>query len=1343
MFESPFHWWVQSVMPVVFDESLSYYEVLAKLTKYIEGLSGDVKEIEAVLDTIEGIGDIEQFTRFLESIQAQIGNLANLETVNKNTLVSAINEVAEIASNAYVKPLLGIPESDLSLEVREKLNAGGGGGSAYTINGVLLKPYPLNNTASELGLGTYNLPDNGIPWTDLSQDVQERIDAGGGGGTTNYAALDNKPQINGHVLNAGNNGSKYLGLGTYSVPEGGIPESDLSRDVVNKLNTSSSIADENEGTIAQRDYESGELVYINGVLYKTTMKVLTGSNFIVGTNIVATDINEELERINTEIERIGSGQGLDSWSLSADVIAGVAMTERTQNIFEYINLIGNEAYNFVVTPTDNIAYCGTYTISVKKRSDGTVIDTRTINSNGIYLVQRYTVTPDETGDAFVEFYNASQGSIRYRVTIEYTQSQGISELWNQINVGSDTIDAVDALELLTETQGNAIDNIKTSLATEYDNTATYDFGDYVMHNDKLYTCVSPINTPEEWTSEHWALANVASEIDGVKDANLAEMHNIFTISQEDKLSNITGGGISPDSGQAQTNAKRARTNYENALGESPFLFEVTDSNYIIDTAWFFSSASNTAGTRAIPINIDARRFVCKPASNEGYFRVAFKKVDNSNLSSSDYTAIKNSIKWSQCIDRTLSLNGVAANAKTTGDRIDQISNAINYQNEKEQLTNTWESGGITASGSTTTSANRIRFVSYMKVDVGMEVILPEGMQVSAYIYSSNSASTFIERTEYTNKSITYYYPGKYIKLVAGYTAGGNISASAGDDIIRYNIISTSNKLAEEFEKDVCIVDEDYGLEQGAIKSADGTQQSNNTRVRTISYIPIHRKLKFTVPTNMKLKIAYYNTQSAAGYIKMLPATSWATGDVTINTDDGEYCRLVIAFSNDANITPAMVYNEKITLEHYYGSEYINKELIFDAPKSLGALNCVKNAKQLYSILFDLEATLPNQSGDLPAGITERGIPYSSTRYENLYVPNCVSFDSFMTALKNPNSYIYTRVVTAADGTTRLENSKTYYASVCSSFVCYCLGINGVIYTTHQLGELPGMTRLEEQNCYALEVGDLLLKTDDHIALVTGIGRNKSGEIERVEVIDSFPPFVRKRLLTPARMNTLYFSNSAGYKAYRYSGIKNTPYVATPWVHLNGETGEPVYNANICPRRGDKSVWPVGETVEIDILDAGDYTDYKLYKNETLVSSESIVGSVITLEDLAYGNYKLCLTDGSNVSDYVYWIVVDEPQISAEYTANKTVTATFSCANAEATSIAWCRDCPTNLRHWYAAYDCTLLSDAEKLAGEVVNTYSGSDWSTITAADSGKWYIRFMWKTDYGYYSAKYVEINTN
>ena len=126
MYNGPFKWWVQSVMPLVFDDSLSYYEVLAKLTKYIEGLTGDVEQIEKILATIEGIGDVTEFTKFLETIQAEIGNLEDLQTPSKNNLVSAINEVALKADIAYWKPPAGIPESDLSQEVQEKLNKGGG-----------------------------------------------------------------------------------------------------------------------------------------------------------------------------------------------------------------------------------------------------------------------------------------------------------------------------------------------------------------------------------------------------------------------------------------------------------------------------------------------------------------------------------------------------------------------------------------------------------------------------------------------------------------------------------------------------------------------------------------------------------------------------------------------------------------------------------------------------------------------------------------------------------------------------------------------------------------------------------------------------------------------------------------------------------------------------------------------------------------------------------------------------------------------------------------------------------------------------------------------------------------
>ena len=53
---------------------------------------------------------------------------------------------------------------------------------------------------------------------------------GGGGGTTNYNALENKPKINGHTL-SGDQSAGDLGLGTYSKPAGGIPDTDLSGEV--------------------------------------------------------------------------------------------------------------------------------------------------------------------------------------------------------------------------------------------------------------------------------------------------------------------------------------------------------------------------------------------------------------------------------------------------------------------------------------------------------------------------------------------------------------------------------------------------------------------------------------------------------------------------------------------------------------------------------------------------------------------------------------------------------------------------------------------------------------------------------------------------------------------------------------------------------------------------------------------------------------------------------------------------------------------------------------------------------------------------------------------------------
>lgn len=64
--------------------------------------------------------------------------------------------------------------------------------------------------------------------------INEVAEQGGGGGTSDYAELSNKPSIN-NVTLSGNKSASELGLGTYSKPSGGIPKTDLASSVQTSL----------------------------------------------------------------------------------------------------------------------------------------------------------------------------------------------------------------------------------------------------------------------------------------------------------------------------------------------------------------------------------------------------------------------------------------------------------------------------------------------------------------------------------------------------------------------------------------------------------------------------------------------------------------------------------------------------------------------------------------------------------------------------------------------------------------------------------------------------------------------------------------------------------------------------------------------------------------------------------------------------------------------------------------------------------------------------------------------------------------------------------------------------
>lgn len=60
------------------------------------------------------------------------------------------------------------------------------------------------------------------------------------------------------------------------------------------------------------------------------------------------------------------------------------------------------------------------------------------------------------------------------------------------------------------------DDTNHMIAPEYSSTDTYNVGDYVVQSDKLYKCISAIESAEEWTAAHWSQVSIGEEISDLK-----------------------------------------------------------------------------------------------------------------------------------------------------------------------------------------------------------------------------------------------------------------------------------------------------------------------------------------------------------------------------------------------------------------------------------------------------------------------------------------------------------------------------------------------------------------------------------------------------------------------------------------------------------------------------------------------------------------------------------------------------------------------------------------------------------------------------------------------------------
>ena len=495
---------------------------------------------------------------------------------------------------------------------------------------------------------------------------------------------------------------------------------------------------------------------------------------------------------------------------------------------------------------------------------------------------------------------------------------------------------------------------------------------------------------------------------------------------------------------------------------------------------------------------------------------------------------------------------------------------------------------------------------------------------------------------------------------------------------------------------------------GGLNSTDGAVSNLTNRVRSGWINP--KYLRVSADPSVQYIYYYYAGNSTSAYLGR-SGQEWLSGTTNAidyaNAAGAKFVRLLLRKVDDSTITSASDVSSLVEIRSAIGTaEDVYGTYTPDVPESMGVLNTILNFKQLASVKYTPLATIPQQVSDYAAGVERTGIPYSSSRPEAGFVPNYVSLHTFMTAAKNPNSYLYTVDL----GELGNKNGHTYYGAVCSTSCGYALGITPN-YSTHQWGDIPGMQELECQSVYALKLGDTICG-NGHVVMVTDITRNGRGKIGTITITEASGANVHSTTYAPEKLAAKY--PTSAYTYHRYSPIHAVEHVQSPYVAVEDETAqEVVYNTALIPRKGDKANWLAGVPVEIDVLEPGSYTSVEVYKDDALYKTLGI-SALITLTDLPYGSYKARLTDGTNTSDWCYWIVVD---------ATSTVTATgnageikvvFSASNAEPLFIGWNNATDNGTVH------ISVPTTAELAAGSAVCTYK-----------AGSYKVRVAFRTEYG------------
>lgn len=266
----------------------------------------------------------------------------------------------------------------------------------------------------------------------------------------------------------------------------------------------------------------------------------------------------------------------------------------------------------------------------------------------------------------------------------------------------------------------------------------------------------------------------------------------------------------------------------------------------------------------------------------------------------------------------------------------------------------------------------------------------------------------------------------------------------------------------------------------------------------------------------------------------------------------------------------------------------------------------------------------SDSDTIPSGTTVTGMPYSSASVEDGYIGISISLYTFMTAVHNPRSVLYT---TKSKGYT----GYAYYGTVCTSLVCAAWGLPCLITTA----AFPKWNKVKRVDFADLELGDMILSSG-HAMMISGVVRDSNGDIASIRTSES-----RYNDCATNEYQTFsdFVSTHSGFNGYRFSGIDSVDsYKPNPYLRLYDEPETEAVYPDIMTCFGDKVTRKKGTDVVINVLDSVGYSEIRVYKDEVLIDTKSTLDD-FTLTAPDVGAYEVKMI-GSNKESSTFFDIVD-------------------------------------------------------------------------------------------------------